>query len=56
MYSFFLVVCVALAILSPLALELWLTMHEARTERRRLNQAAAKAKGPGIAWASLHLD
>ncbi|HLI77583.1 MAG TPA: hypothetical protein VKV02_11600 [Acidobacteriaceae bacterium] len=60
MYSLFLVVGVALVILSPLALELFLTAAERRAERasrlrRRRVIRAANAKGPGIAWAPARL-
>ncbi len=54
MYSLFLVVCVALVILSPLALELLLTVYEGRAERRRILRRAA-AQSPGLVWASPRL-
>lgn len=47
MYSLFLVCSVALVILSPLALELWLSWMEARAERRHLRQLNAGSR-PGI--------
>jgi hypothetical protein len=49
MYSLFLVCSVALVILSPIALELWLSWLEARAERRRL---FVEQETPGIVWAS----
>ena len=54
MYSLFLVLGVALVILSPLALELWLTAYEGRAQSRRAKRTpiSPKAKGPSIAWAS----
>ena len=54
MYSLFLVLCVALVILSPLALELFLTVMEERADRRRALRRM-QAKGPSIAWASPRL-
>ncbi len=50
MYPLFLVVAVALVILSPLALEFWLTWYEDRKERCRAQQAI-QAEHPELAWA-----
>ena len=54
MYSLFLVLCVAVVILSPLALELFLSVCEDRAQQRRAIRSV-KAKGPSIAWASPRL-
>ena len=54
MYTLFLVICVAFVILSPLVLDLWLTIYEKREERRR-SLRLRQAKGPSIAWASVRL-
>ena len=54
MYLLFLVVSAALVTLSPLGLELWLSLSEAQAERRPFHKGT-KAEGPDIAWASSRL-
>lgn len=54
MYSLFLVLCVALVILSPLVVELWLSAYEYRAERRQANQARITTR-PKVSLASVRM-
>ena len=57
MYTILLLLCILVVVLSPLALDVWLTAKETRALRReallrRRATAYGNAKGPRLVWAS----
>ena len=53
MYNLILVFSMLAVVLSPLLLDLYLTLREKKTERRPIR--SQKKRGPSLAWASPRL-